>query len=66
MIGVEHLISLITTLHKFILQIVITQIEQVQNTIDTNVMITLGLFVELYLLPLLVSRRISPSRTMHE
>jgi hypothetical protein len=65
-VGVEHLVTFVAALHQFVLEIVVAEVEEIQDAVDTHLVVTLRLFVELHLLPLLVGGRVAPPRTVHE
>lgn len=65
-VGVKHLITLVSALVQLVLQVTITEVIQIQDTIDAHLMRTLLSLVELHLLPLLMGRRVAPPRAVHE
>lgn len=66
MIGVKHLVAFIPALVQFVLEVAVTEIVEIENAVDSHLVGALLALIEFYLLPLLVGRRIPPSRAMHE
>jgi len=65
-IRIKHLMPLIDSLLKFFLQIFITEIINIDNSRNSHSMITLTLLWKLNLLPIFMSRRVSPTRSMNK
>lgn len=66
MIGVKHLVALVPALVQFVLEVAVTEIVEIENAVDSHLVGALLALVELHLLPLLVGRRVAPSRALHE
>lgn len=61
MVGVKHLVSLISSLVQLVLEIAIAEIVKIEDTINADLVIAFFALVEFHLLPLFVCRWISPS-----
>jgi hypothetical protein len=60
LIGVKHLISFITTLVKFILEVSVTEFIEVKNTVDSHRMVAFFTKTKVDFLPFLTARTVAP------
>jgi hypothetical protein len=66
MIGIEHLISLVSTLVQLVFEVGIAEIVEIQDTVYSYLMVTLLALVEFDFFPFLVGRRVPPTRAVDE
>lgn len=66
MVGVKHLVALVSALVQLVLEVGIAEVVQIQDPVDPDLVIALFSLVELHFFPLLMGRRIAPSRAVDE
>ena len=66
MVGVKHLVALVSALVQLVLEVGIAEVVQIQDPVDPDLVIALLALVELHFFPLLMGRRIAPSRAVDE